>query len=170
VLADADAASADDTTRTIVMRSPDADTVHWDEPHAAWMSLERVLPADEAGLTRIEKEVATVGRAIDSDVRLFSASASRQHARIEQKNGAWVLVPIEGRRVIVDGETLDGEVELQAGMRLVFGDDELVVADQEEPDESEAEARFGIRPELVVLATAATGAALYACLRMLGYL
>ena len=167
---DIEVASADDATRTIVMRSPDADTVHWDEPHSAWLSLERILPADHAGVVRIDKKVATVGRALDSDVRLFSASASRQHARIEQQSGAWILVPIEGRRVLVDDETVDGQIELQSGMRIAFGDDELVVADQEDPDEIEPEGRSGIRPELVALGMVATGLMLYAALRLLGYL
>ncbi|HEY2773692.1 MAG TPA: FHA domain-containing protein [Candidatus Binatia bacterium] len=74
--------------------------------------------------------MSIIGRALECDLRLFSSSASRQHAKIEKRNEGWVLVPIEGRRVMVDGEFIDAEVLLQPQMRLSLGDDELVVVDQ----------------------------------------
>src|SRR6185369_4459464 len=98
-------ATADDTdrTRVVSLRSTDASTVRWeDRSERPWISLEHVLPPDFAGVERLDKEVAIVGRSLECDVRLYSASASRQHARIEQREDGWYLAPIEGRRVMVD--------------------------------------------------------------------
>ena len=148
-----------DRTRIVPPRSTDATTVNWDAPRERpWITLEHVLPAEYAGTQEIDKEVVVLGRALECEVRLFSASASRQHARIEQRPDGWYLIPMEGKRVIVDGRILDGEVMLEAGMRLGLGDDEIVVVDQEEPQPYEESQ--GVRWQVAIPVALGTAASL----------
>jgi pSer/pThr/pTyr-binding forkhead associated (FHA) protein len=153
----------------VSLRSTDASTVRWeDRSERPWISLEHVLPPDFAGVERLDKEVAIVGRSLECDVRLYSASASRQHARIEQREDGWYLAPIEGRRVMVDGQIVEDEIELQTGMRLSFGDDELLVVDQEDPQPREDSRKT--RWQVVVPVVLAGAASLLVLLWLLGML
>lgn len=144
--------------------------MNWSAPEPAWISLEHVIPSDHAGVHRLDKKVSSIGRALECDLRLYSASASRQHASIEQRENDWVLVPMEGRRVLVDGELIDAEVVLEPGMRLGLGDDELVVLDQEEPTAVEDEPKPILRAGVIALVTIGSGVALYLVLSILGFL
>jgi pSer/pThr/pTyr-binding forkhead associated (FHA) protein len=67
-----------------------------------------------------------VGRAEENEIRLLTASASRRHATIELDGaGRWVIVPVEGRVLRVDGDEVAGAVVLEPGLNLVMGGDHL---------------------------------------------
>jgi len=137
---------------------------------APWISLEHLLPEEHASTDRIDSKVATIGRALECEVRLHSASASRRHAQIELRDDGWVLVPMEGRKVLVDDTPLDGELLLENGMRLSFGDDVIVVADQSDSQGDGAAASAGVRWQIVVPAAIGGGIVLFLVLRTLGLL
>ena len=93
------------------------------------MLLERVEPSLGRG-ERIRLDAAhwhlSLGRADHNDVRLYTASASREHAVIAgTESGEWVLTPAEGRSVMIDGDATREPVVLEVGMNLVMGSDHL---------------------------------------------
>jgi hypothetical protein len=93
------------------------------------MLLERLEPSLGRG-ERLRLDGAhsrvTLGRAEQSDIRLYTASASREHAVIEgSADGEWVLTPIEGKRVLIDGAPTEEAVVLETGMNLILGADHL---------------------------------------------
>ena len=93
------------------------------------MLLERIEPSLGRG-ERLRLDAAhwhvTIGRAEHNDLRLYTASASREHAVIAgNEAGEWVLTPAEGRSVSIDGDPTEEPVELEVGMNLVFGGDQL---------------------------------------------
>ncbi len=71
-----------------------------------------------------------IGRATTSDIRLFSGTASREHARLVRRADAWVLVPSEGKMVLANGTVVRDEVRLENRMLLQLGGDQLRVIDQ----------------------------------------
>ncbi|MHA7839481.1 MAG: FHA domain-containing protein [bacterium] len=91
--------------------------------------LERVEPSLGRGeRIRLDGSLQRVrlGRAEDNDVRLYTASASREHAVIEvDAVGQWILSPLPGKTVRVDGEETGSPEALEAGMNLVMGRDHL---------------------------------------------
>lgn len=93
------------------------------------MLLERIEPSLGRG-ERIRLDAAhwrvRIGRAEHNDLRLYTASASRDHAEIVgNESGDWVLTPESGRQVAIDGYGTDDPVVLEVGMNLVFGGDHL---------------------------------------------
>ena len=93
------------------------------------MLLERIEPSLGRG-ERIRLDAAhwrvRIGRAEHNDLRLYTASASRDHAEIVgNESGAWVLTPESGRQVAIAGYGTDDPVVLEVGMNLVFGGDHL---------------------------------------------
>lgn len=93
------------------------------------MLLERIEPSLGRG-ERLRLDAAQgqvhIGRAEHNDLRLYTASASRQNAVIAASTeGTWILTPIEGKSVSVDGYPTEEPVELEVGMNLVFGGDHL---------------------------------------------
>lgn len=93
------------------------------------MLLERIEPSLGRG-ERIRLDAAhwrvRIGRAEHNDLRLYTASASRDHAEIVgNESGDWVLTPESGRQVAIDGYDTDEPVVLEVGMNLVFGGDHL---------------------------------------------
>jgi predicted component of type VI protein secretion system len=95
-------------------------------------------PPGHSGATTLTRDAYLIGRSPSSDLRLFSPNASREHARLSLRSGAWYLAPCEGKTVIVNGETVRAEVRLTHKMRLVLGEDELLVIDQAAPVEPAA--------------------------------
>ena len=74
----------------------------------------------------------SVGRAEHNDIRLYTASASREHAVIEcNDTGEWILTPAGGKTVGVDGEEERVPVVLEPGLNLVMGGDHLRCLDEE---------------------------------------
>jgi len=105
------------------------------------MLLERIEPSLARG-ERLRLDAAhgpvSIGRAERNDLRLYTASASREHAVIAgNEAGAWLLTPVEGRSVSIDGDPTEEPVELEIGMNLVLGGDHLrCVADTPLREES----------------------------------
>lgn len=93
------------------------------------MLLERIEPSLGRG-ERLRLDAAhwrvCLGRAEHNDVRLYTASASREHAQIEGNDaGEWVLTPGADKLVIVDGERVKQPIALEVGMNIVLGGDHL---------------------------------------------
>jgi len=93
------------------------------------MLLERIEPSLGRG-ERLRLDAAQgqvqIGRAEHNDLRLYTASASREHAVIAgSPEGSWILTPSEGKSVSIDGYPTEEPVELEVGMNLVFGGDHL---------------------------------------------
>lgn len=133
---------------------PNAETLADSEtaiaPSAALPSLilERIEPSLGRG-ERLRLDAARwpvrIGRAERNDLRLYTASASREHAVITgSPEGSWILTPAEGKPVSIDGDPTEEPVELEAGMNLVFGGDHLrCLADVPLRDASTAAAGAG---------------------------
>ena len=90
---------------------------------------ERIEPSAMRGETiRLDPRLARirVGRSETNEFRLHSASTSRKHAVIERDfTGRWVLTPLAGKSVKVDGYPMTESVVLEPGMNLVLGGDHL---------------------------------------------
>lgn len=101
------------------------------KPHTSLraMLLERIEPSFGRGeriLLEPSDSKRSVGRAEGSDVRLYTPSASREHAVIAvNEAGEWVLTPSAGKSVLVDGEVTTGPVVLEAGLNVILGHDHL---------------------------------------------
>lgn len=98
-------------------------------------SLNRMQPPGHSEPVVLERDAYLVGRAPTSDVRLYSASASREHARLTRRGDAWYLARCEDKVVLVNGAAVLDEVRLEHKMRLQLGDDELLVIDRLAPVE-----------------------------------
>ncbi len=93
------------------------------------MLLERIEPSLGRG-ERLRLDAAhwrvSLGRADHNDIRLYTESASREHAVIAgNEAGEWVLTPAEGKSVSVDGDATTAPMILEVGMNLVMGRDHL---------------------------------------------
>ena len=137
-MSDDDEAAADEAapavSATVAMSTLDAvegDSKAAIAPSAALhpMLLERIEPSLGRG-ERLRLDSAhwhvRIGRAEHNDLRLYTASASREHAVIAgNEAGEWILTPAEGKSVSIDGTPTEEPVELEVGMNLVFGGDHL---------------------------------------------
>jgi hypothetical protein len=93
------------------------------------MLLERIEPSLGRG-ERLRLDAAhwrvSLGRAEESDIRLYTASASREHATIAgNERGEWVLTLASGKSVLIDGEITTEPIELEVGMNIILGQDHL---------------------------------------------
>ena len=93
------------------------------------MLLERIEPSLGRG-ERLRLDAShwklSLGRAEESDIRLYTASASREHAVIAgNEAGEWVLTLAAGRSVLIDGEITTEPVVLEVGMNIILGHDHL---------------------------------------------
>jgi hypothetical protein len=93
------------------------------------MLLERIEPSLGRG-ERMRLDTAnwraSLGRAEESDIRLFTASASREHAGIAgSENGDWILTPAKDKSVMIDGEPVAEPIVLEVGMNIILGQDHL---------------------------------------------
>ena len=95
------------------------------------VSLSRVRPPGHSDSVALgSRDAYLLGRAPTSDVRLYSTTASREHARLMRRGDAWFLTPFEGKTVLANGSLVRDEVRLEHKMRLQLGDDELLVIDE----------------------------------------
>lgn len=109
------------------------------------MWLERIEPSLGRGeRLRLDaaQEKVSLGRAEDSDVRLYTVSASREHALIAANTqGQWILTPVAGKSVLVDGQIATQPVMLEVGLNIILGQDHLrCVAEEDVPRRSAARA------------------------------
>jgi len=93
-------------------------------------SLVHLKPPGHPTPIKLTQSSYVVGRSRGCDVLLFSATAHRRHAKLLQRDEAWVLEPIENNVVIANGDLVRGEVQLVHKMRLQFGDDEFAFFDE----------------------------------------
>ncbi|HXV85831.1 MAG TPA: FHA domain-containing protein [Gemmatimonadales bacterium] len=71
----------------------------------------------------IRVPVVNVGRADYNDIVLADESVSTTHAKIQRREGVWVLVDLDSTNgTFVDGERVAGETPLAPGALLRFGD------------------------------------------------
>src|SRR5205085_3720115 len=71
-----------------------------------------------------------MGRLPSCDLRLYSQTASREHAELTVRDGRWYLMPVAGKTVLVNGTQVKEEVPLRHKMRLQLGGDELLFLDE----------------------------------------
>lgn len=93
------------------------------------MLLERIQPSLGRG-ERLRLDAThwkmSLGRGEQSDLRLYTESASREHALIAgDEAGNWVLTPAEGKSVSIDGEDIAEAIVLEVGMNIILGRDHL---------------------------------------------
>jgi pSer/pThr/pTyr-binding forkhead associated (FHA) protein len=113
-------AGAGDEERTVILSRSVQSTVR----------LERVKPAGTVEVIDLDRPNLVLGRGHESDVKLRTPTASREHARIFFQNGHWTIASLERKTLYIDGARhAGGEFRLVNGMRVRLGDDEFVVID-----------------------------------------
>src|SRR5438445_1522849 len=76
---------------------------------------------------QIKTPVANIGRADYNDVVLPDPSVSTTHAKLQRREGVWVVVDLDSTNgTFVDGERVTGESPLAPGALLRFGDMQVV--------------------------------------------
>src|SRR5438128_3300696 len=76
---------------------------------------------------QVRTPVANVGRADYNDLVLADGSVSTSHAKLQRREGVWVLVDLDSTNgTFVDGERVHGESPLAPGAAVRFGDVQLV--------------------------------------------
>lgn len=74
----------------------------------------------------VRTPVANIGRAEYNDIVLPDPSVSTAHAKLQQREGVWVLIDLDSTNgTFVDGEVVKGEAALPPGASVRFGDVEL---------------------------------------------
>jgi pSer/pThr/pTyr-binding forkhead associated (FHA) protein len=75
----------------------------------------------------VRTPVVNVGRADYNDLVLPDESVSTAHAKLQRREGVWVLVDLDSTNgTFVDGERVKGEAPLSPGVVVRFGDVQLV--------------------------------------------
>lgn len=95
----------------------------------------------------LKTPVVNVGRADYNDVVIPEGSVSTNHAKIQRREGIWVLVDLDSTNgTMVDGERVfDGEMPLAPGALLRFGDVQCVF----EPTDDAVDAPKGSSTRLI---------------------
>ena len=76
---------------------------------------------------QIRTPVLNIGRAEYNDLVIADASVSTSHAKLQRREGVWVLVDLESTNgTFVDGEKISGESPLAPGAMVRFGDVQVV--------------------------------------------
>ena len=92
--------------------------------------LQRMQPPGRSDIVTLDRTHYLVGRLPSCDLRLYSQTASREHAQLTAREGRWYLTPVAGKSVLVNGTPVKEEVPLTHKMRLQFGGDELLFLDE----------------------------------------
>lgn len=75
----------------------------------------------------IRVPIVNVGRAEYNDIALADDSVSTSHAKIQRREGIWMLVDLDSTNgTLVDGEPVEGEAPLAPGAFVRFGDVQTV--------------------------------------------
>ncbi|HWH04447.1 MAG TPA: FHA domain-containing protein [Gemmatimonadales bacterium] len=76
---------------------------------------------------QIKTPVLNIGRADYNDLVLADASVSTSHAKLQRREGVWMLVDLDSTNgTFVDGEKVQGESPLSPGVMVRFGDVQAV--------------------------------------------
>jgi len=88
----------------------------------------------------IKTPIVNIGRADYNDVVLPDESVSTSHAKLQRREGVWVLVDLDSTNgTFVDGDQIKGDAPLAPGATVRFGDVSLVF----EPTDDAAEVTKG---------------------------
>ena len=88
----------------------------------------------------VKTPVVNIGRADYNDVVLPDESVSTTHAKLQRREGVWILVDLDSTNgTFVDGDQIKGEAPLAPGATIRFGDVSLVF----EPTDDGAEVARG---------------------------
>jgi pSer/pThr/pTyr-binding forkhead associated (FHA) protein len=75
----------------------------------------------------VRTPVVNIGRADYNDLVLPDPSVSTSHAKLQRREGVWVLVDLDSTNgTFVDGEPVKGDAPLAPGASVRFGDVQLV--------------------------------------------
>ncbi len=75
----------------------------------------------------VKTPVVNIGRADYNDIVIADASVSTAHAKLQRREGVWVLVDLDSTNgTFVDGERVTGEAPIPPGATVRFGDVTLV--------------------------------------------
>jgi pSer/pThr/pTyr-binding forkhead associated (FHA) protein len=75
----------------------------------------------------VKTPIANIGRADYNDLVLPDESVSTSHAKLQRREGIWVLVDLDSTNgTFVDGERVQGEIPIAPGANVRFGDVSLV--------------------------------------------
>ena len=123
-------------------------------------TMQRLQPPGHSEVIRLDRTSYLLGRSHKCDVLLYSPTASREHARLTFRDGAWYVQPLGGKTVVVGGVKVGDEQRLAHKTRLQFGGDELLYFDERavasvpEPRRVAPAASSGRPPILVMVAAA----------------
>lgn len=92
--------------------------------------LQRLQPPGRSEIILLDRTTYLLGRSHTCDIELFSATASRTHARLTNRDGKWYVAPLESRSVRVNGVAVNGDVPLTHKGRVQLGGDELLFLDE----------------------------------------
>ena len=92
--------------------------------------MQRMAPPGRSDIVNLDRMHYLMGRLPACDFRLYSQTASREHAELSARDGRWYLTPVAGKVVLVNGSPVKEEVPLTHKMRLQLGGDELVFLDE----------------------------------------
>lgn len=92
--------------------------------------LQRMQPPGRSDIVSLDRTHYLMGRLPSCDFRLYSQTASREHAQLTAREGRWYLTPVAGKVVLVNGTQVKEEVPLTHKMRLQLGGDELLFLDE----------------------------------------
>ncbi len=89
----------------------------------------------------VKTPVVNIGRADYNDLVLPDESVSTTHAKLQRREGVWVLVDLDSTNgTFIDGDQIKGEAPLAPGAKVRFGDVSLVF---EPTDEGASVAKGG---------------------------
>jgi hypothetical protein len=92
--------------------------------------MQRMAPPGRSDVVNLDRTHFLMGRLPSCDFRLYSQTASREHAQLTARDGHWYLTPVTGKVVLVNGSPVKEEVPLTHKMRLQLGGDELIFLDE----------------------------------------
>lgn len=105
--------------------------------------MQRMAPPGRSDVVNLDRTHFLMGRLPSCDFRLYSQTASREHAQLTARDGRWYLTPVAGKVVLVNGSPVKEEVTLTHKMRLQLGGDELIFLDESGATEVRGEASAG---------------------------
>ncbi|HYX80802.1 MAG TPA: FHA domain-containing protein [Gemmatimonadales bacterium] len=89
----------------------------------------------------VKTPIVNIGRADYNDIVLPDESVSTSHAKLQRREGVWVLVDLDSTNgTFVDGDQIKGEAPLAPGATVRFGEIALVF---EPTDDEETVAKGG---------------------------
>ena len=93
--------------------------------------------------------IANIGRAEYNDIIIKDASVSSQHAKLQFREGLWVLGDLDSTNgTVVDGEPLTGETVLSPGCTVRFGDVSTIFEPQDDELDMNARPSTTIMPRV----------------------